>query len=198
MTLMNRNTQSASVTEQMEQNERSLAVSEIINRINLIRINTKDGFSWDVWCLQRTGGNSTDLKMVSASEYLQYVQSAVLGSMPDQYPEGFDARVSIIHPNPSILNACLSPDGRYALLCVYTRERDEYTHEPICLLYLLEMETMEIRPVEAPEGTVSEALWTNTAYGREYRPGMSWNPDGTIILINGKGRIEFFRLTVEK
>ena len=162
-----------------------------------LRKDTKNGFSWDVWCLRRTGENNTDLEMVSASEYLQYVLLGVMGSLPDQYPEGFDARESLIHPNPVITNACLSPDGRYALLCVNTRERDESSRRMICLLYLLDMETMEIRRVEAPEGTVSETLWTNTAYGRAYRPGMSWNPDGTIVLINGNSRIEFFRLTVE-
>lgn len=196
MTLLNLNSQQASM-EAAVPSEQDLAISEIINRVNLLRVDTKNGFSWDVWCLRRTGGNNTDLEMVSASEYLQYVLLGVMGSLPDQYPEGFDARESLIHPNPAITNACLSPDGRYALLCVNTRERDESSRRMICLLYLLDMETMEIHPVEAPEGTVSETLWTNTAYGRVYRPGISWNPDGTIVLINGNSRIEFFRLTVE-
>ena len=41
---------------------------------------------------------------------------------------------------------CLSPDGRYALMDVRFRDWERGTHR----LYLLDVETMDVRPVEAP------------------------------------------------
>ena len=88
---------------------------------------------------------------------------------------------------------CLSPDGRYALMDVRFRDWERGTHR----LYLLDVETMDVRPVEAPEGTAGDLLIANSVVAdRHFPQGMIWNPDGTILINTQYSGIQFFRMEV--
>ncbi len=64
-------------------------------------------------------------------------------------------------------------------------------------LYLLDVETMDVRPVEAPEGTASELLIANSLLvDRHFPQGMIWNPDSTILINTQYAGIQFFRMEV--
>ena len=63
-------------------------------------------------------------------------------------------------------------------------------------LYLLDVETMELMPVESPDGILGVNLAAGSVFGMEYRPRMVWNPDGTIVLLKSNGKIGFYRLNV--
>ena len=77
-----------------------------------------------------------------------------------------------------------------------TGEWNEQNRGMVYCLYLLDLETMNVKRIQSPEGAVSETLAADAPYGMQYRPKMTWNPDGTIILINREERIEFFELNI--
>ena len=80
---------------------------------------------------------------------------------------------------------CASPDGRYALINVGNRERSGF--------FLVDMETMEMCPVNAPEGMAT--IYLNSAMTRKYQPGMVWNQDGTLLIFNYESKtVEAWRL----
>lgn len=80
---------------------------------------------------------------------------------------------------------CASPDGRYALINVGNREGSGF--------FLVDMETMKMRPVNAPEGMAT--IYLNSALTRKYQPGMVWNQDGTLLIFNYESQtVEAWRL----
>ena len=80
---------------------------------------------------------------------------------------------------------CLSPDGYYAL--VY------YTHFETNFFCLISLEDMQVRPVDAPEEIRESTLIG--LLSADYRPRMSWNADGTLLILNtDTDRTEAFRL----
>ena len=90
-------------------------------------------------------------------------------------------------PQPRSTCGCLSPDGRYALINVGSRE--------LCRFFLMDVETLEIRPVDAPEGLATLAF--NTPLTAKFPPGMVWNGDGTLLIYDVNTDLPgAFRLTV--
>ncbi len=180
---------------QMIANEDAAAIYQrqfsLLSHVNLLRILPGEEFSFDSWYLQRTGEDPADLAFVSAEEYLRYIRNQLAGFMSDP-PADFDAAALIRHPLPQVWNLCLSPDGRYALMAVCVNNEDWDR-----LFVLVRLETMEIRPVEAPEGLINETLMVNSVFSRSAGPGMTWNPDGTLLIWNQEsGQFETFRLDV--
>ena len=47
---------------------------------------------------------------------------------------------------------------------------------------------MEILPVDTPEEVGGLSL-TNTVFGTDYRPGMVWNEDGTLLIQREEGSL---------
>lgn len=159
-------------------------------RVNLIRFHPDQDILFDVWYMQRTGETADDMKMVSGAEYLGFLQSISLG-LPIVPPADYSPENELRNPGPMIYNACLSPDGRHALLAVKTNLPGGVSPME---LYLLDPETMELRHVESPANVIGEVLAADSPIGYAYRPGIGWNPDGTIVLLTESGTIGFFRL----
>ena len=74
--------------------------------------------------------------------------------------------------------AAVSPDGHYAV--VNAGGLGQYG------LYIIRMETMEVRPVDAPEGIAGMTL-SDSAMGRTFRPEIVWNDDGTLLIYGESG-----------
>ncbi|MBO4925953.1 MAG: hypothetical protein J5472_05700 [Clostridia bacterium] len=91
------------------------------------------------------------------------------------YAEEMDSAVIM-----SVMSFCLSPDGHYALLSASGGKQ----HRGLNLyrLYLMNLETMEVRPVAVPEGLAGLELYFSTAYSQDYPPCMEWNADGTLLI----------------
>ena len=88
-------------------------------------------------------------------------------------------------PQPRATWGCLSPDGKYALLNVGGQRAYE--------LCLLDLETMEVRPVNAPEGLAGAGY--GSVLGAKYRPGMEWHADGMLLIYNNATNdVEAYRL----
>ena len=83
-----------------------------------------------------------------------------------------------IHPSLFSTCGCASPDGRFALINAGNREHSGF--------FLVDMETMEMRPVKTPEGM--QPIYLNTALTRKYQPGMGWNQDGTLLIFNSESQ----------
>ena len=82
------------------------------------------------------------------------------------------------YPAAMLTCGCLSPDGRYALLNLGRGRNWRF--------FLMDMKTMNLRPVEAPDGLAGNAI--ATALGARYAPGMIWNPDGTLLIYDQNSR----------
>ena len=160
------------------------------NRINLIRFHPDGSTLYDVWYMESTGDGLEDMKMVSAEEYLENLRSIYFFQQDIPVPENYDPEEEMRNPQSIILNICMSPDGRHALLAAKTVKS---TNDDLLELYLLDTETMEVRHVETPENTLSLNLAASSPVGMEYKPGMVWNPDGTIVIHVNDRSIGFFR-----
>ncbi len=161
----------------------------LARHVNLIRFHPGQDMHFDTWCMQRTGDTVDDMEMVSGAEYLAFLLT-LASDMPIVPPPDYSAVEEMRNPGPIIYNLCWSPDGRNALLAVKTNLSGSNSLE----LYLLDPETMELRHVESPDNLIDMSLAAGSQLGTAYRPGISWNPDGTIVLLTGNGKISFFRL----
>ncbi len=166
----------------------------ITDRVNLVRWLPGEPMACDTWYMRRTGEGPADVEMVSGEEYRRYARGLLAdGENLPEIPGDFDEKEAIVNPVPMIGGICLSPDGRYALMDVCFRDWERGTHR----LYLLDVETMDVRPVEAPEGTAGELLIANSLLAdRHFPQGMIWNPDGTILINTQYAGIQFFRMEV--
>ena len=157
----------------------------IADSLRLLRICPGGQITSDVWYIRKSWPEDENMEMVSGEARLEYIRAWYEGGSPTASEE-YDGEASIRQPYPKITNACLSPDGRYALL--HGNENSEYC------FYLIDMETMAIRPVESPEGTAS--LDQVMPLHSSYYPAMRWNQDGTLVFAVEDG-VGLFRLTVE-
>ena len=159
----------------------------IANRVNLLRLIPEADFRYDVWYLRMAGSDPETLEAVPAEAYLQYIVMRMMQQIPE-YPEGFSPEDAVRNPIPTVCSECVSPDGRYALLCV---RYFDYS------MYMMDLATMEIRYVESPEGAAGAQLLEGPPYGGRNRPGMIWRPDGTIMIAMNDGTTELFRLETD-
>ncbi len=167
----------------------SVDLYDLYNHVNLVRTLPGAEFIGDSWYLRRMGENPADLVLVSGEEYLQFFQSVVAGGDFNP-PADYDPEELRRHPLPLIFNACLFPDGQYALLAVNVHP------EEIWQFFLLRLATMEICPVNAPAGLASQML-AISPISRGNWPCMVWNADGTLLIFNSSGNLETFRVEVE-
>ena len=191
----------SSLSEQFrEQNEYSTLVKGMVTRVNLLRVCTDREVSGDVWYMIRTGEGKTDVELLPATDYLNscklngagYDESEEAGLQEwlsengnqDEplyaLPKGYDSSKFIEEYNRLLLVTCaaVSPDGHYAIINAGVMGQYE--------LYIIRMETMEVRPVDAPEGVAGLTL-TDSAMGRSFRPGIVWNEDGTLLIQGESG-----------
>ncbi len=104
------------------------------------------------------------------------------------YAEELDSAVIM-----SVMSFCLSPDGHYALLSASGGK--EHRDLNLYRLYLMDLETMEVRPVAAPDGLACPALSFGSAYSQGYPPCMEWNDDGTLLIYDANSRgVQAWRL----
>ena len=169
--------------------------------VNLVRLLPGNGGGYDVWCLRKTGDEPGDVEMVPADDFLWSVKInagdvnereepaaaewlAANGQEGDVlFPAGYDdaAFRKDLDGEGRIFTTCaaVSPDGYYAL--VNAGSGKEYR------LYLVSLETMEVLPVEAPEGVAGRHLGNNT-FGKGFGPAVIWNQDGTLLIaLEGTG-----------
>ncbi len=188
--LANLNSYSAAQRAEMETQQEISAPYLAMQRVNLVRFRQGENFPYDIWYLRKNGNSPEDVEMVPAEEYLRYIQLRMLGSAPEA-PNGFDAKEAFRNPVPHIRNICISPDGQYAMLYV------RFTDEQADRLYLLQVETMEVRLVGTPEDLVSINLAAASMMGNAFAPRMIWNDDGTLVIEKENDTIGFYRLAVQ-
>ena len=171
----------------------------MLSRVNLLRVQAGEEVSGDVWYMIRTGEGKEDVALLPATDYLNAVKmtgsafaegeeaelaewAAANASEHEGYvfPNGYDAGRFIEEYNRLLLVTCaaVSPDGHYAI--VNAGGFGQYA------LYIIRMETMEVRPVDAPEG-IGGMMLTDSAIGRGFRPGIVWNADGTLLIQGESG-----------
>ena len=171
------------------------------NRIGLLRILPGPEVQHDVWSLVRTDdGNgrqlvpADDLLWMIKKQYNEIDPSEEAASiiwlaehydsLEDLYNRYFseEARNKDARGEEVVIIrlACMSPDGRYALINAGSRE---FGFE----LYMLSLDTMQILPVEAPEGIPGMEL-TISPFAQEFKPCIVWNEDGTLLIQNSDTR----------
>lgn len=177
--------------------------------VNLLRIRPGDETGYDLWCLKKTGDGTGNVEMVPAEDFLWSIKIATGrveederqaaeewytangqgqgNAVPASYDEAALEQDSSGEGRLLTICAAVSPDGYYALINAGTAK--QYA------LYLVSLETMEVRPVEAPEGVAGVHLGSNS-FGMGFRPGIVWNQDGTLLIgLGGKsGQTAAFRL----
>ncbi len=190
--------------------------SSLKSYINLVRVHPGEDFRSDIWYMTETengaemrpaddylwslkvrAGMLEDDEMEKAEQWLKAIAERVAPeevSLMDLLPEGYDkdAMLQAMGYKMTVNCVCLSPDGYYAL--VSARKRSDMTVG----LYLVNLETMQVRPVEGPED-ISETQLADITLSMTRQPGMTWNEDGT-ILIYRYGRnagAKAYRITAE-
>ena len=121
---------------------------------------------------------------------LNKMASVGMQALTDEEQETLNAygQEVLVNAVPRATWGCVSPDGRYALLNVGAQGQYSF--------YLLDLVTMDLCPVNAPEGVAGVGYGTNM--GAKYRPGMEWYADGTLLIYNtGTSAVEAYRLTIQ-
>ncbi len=178
------------------------ATPVFFNRINLMRILPGMEARHDVWCMVKTADGSGETLIPSDDILWAYkIQFGIIA--PEEEPaaavwlsendnDGEDL-FRKFYPDEiretdmrgegvcNIMLTCMSPDGRYALLNAGSGAAGYK-------LYLVRLDTMQLLPVEAPEGIAGYTL-TYSAFGREFMPGIVWNEDGTLLIQNSDTRL---------
>ena len=180
----------------------------VAKHVNFVRVLPGDAPSFDIWYLRKTGEGDGDAELLPAEDFLWSVKINTetldesetaeaekwIADNEGMYfpylPKNYGREESLEElRNPSqllIFGACISPDGYYALINAGIARSYR--------LYLVDLETMKILPVEAPEGVGGTAV-SATPLGRSFAPGFVWNEDST-LLINGDGGVQAFRLEI--
>ena len=162
----------------------------LFGRVNLVRILPGDEIQYDTWYLRRRGEeDSAEVEFASGEEYLRWIQARMAGANPEP-PADYDPKESIRNHLPFVFNVCLSPDGQYAFLAVNMGSGSWG-------FYLAQLETMEVRPVETWRPGIASGALSRSAIASRYWPGMVWNPDGTLLIMNESGFLEPFRLEAQ-
>ncbi|MCR5297353.1 MAG: hypothetical protein K6E17_08065 [Clostridiales bacterium] len=174
--------------------ENSRLIQGMVERVSLARILPGENSGADVWYMIRTGESDDSVKLLPAEGFLNAVR-IMKNPQPDDekeqlrewfsafgeerdgsvFPKGYDYETYRDEMNRLLHATCaaVSPDGYYALVNAGTLGHYR--------LYLVSLETMEVLPVEAPEGVGG----TNLSYspiGAGYKPGIVWNGDGTLLI----------------
>ena len=176
----------------------------------MVRVLPGSGAPRDVWYLKKTGEGDGDVEFLPAEDFLWSVKVSSGRMEMEEAAEAakwiaenqVDESASVILPKGystdeyieemkygtrlTVLGACVSPDGYYAL--INAGGTGSYH------LYLVDLKTMQLRPVETPEG-VGGVVVSASAMASSYKPGFLWNEDGT-LLINGDDGVRAFRLEV--
>lgn len=189
-------------------------ISDIPRYINLVRVLPGEDFPSDVWYMMETSNGAEmlpaedylwSLKMLGKSyeeseqEEIQRRVSEIMertgkdGVAPiDLAPDGYSKDTYLESMEFRLTVTCISqsPDGYYAL--VNAGHRAEFK------LYLVSLETMQVRPVEAPEG-IGGMVLSDSPFGGGYSPSMIWNEDGTLLIQdnNNPSQTRAFRLSAE-
>ena len=181
--------------------KQSLSLSHLTSNVSLLRFRPGETVPYDYWWMRMTGENqdvpemahgepflwSVKLKSGIISEDEQAESAGWIPQLDENYlPEGYDGNAHSRGEGWSTMQCvCLSPDGYYAL--VY------YTHFETNFFCLISLEDMQVRPVDAPEEIRESTLIG--LLSADYRPRMSWNADGTLLILNtDTDRTEAFRL----
>ncbi len=177
----------------------------------LLRIRPGEDMSRDVWYLMRSGENDNSVKVVSGDDFLYRLKTESGLTSPDDAQARSDEAAEAYENSPAkaynleihqkalaeqtlLRPTCvsLSPDGYYAL--VNAGIDGQYR------LYMISLRTMEIVPVEAPEGIGSSYL-SSSILGKSYMPGITWNEDGTLLIRNSdysdRTVVQAFRLITD-
>lgn len=88
---------------------------------------------------------------------------------------------------PTVLNARLTPDGEHALAVFLRNDTKEIVWR------LLNLKTLEIKKVEAPDAINSMSVGYNTSLSISYRSGISMLSD-TLVAINTEDGVKLFEL----
>ena len=190
-----------STAETADALKQSLSLSHLTSNVSLLRFRPGETVPYDYWWMRMTGENqdvpemahgepflwSVKLKSGIISEDEQAESAGWIPQLDENYlPEGYDGNAHSRGEGWSTMQrVCLSPDGYYAL--VY------YTHFETNFFCLISLEDMQVRPVDAPEEIRESTLIG--LLSADYRPRMSWNADGTLLILNtDTDRTEAFRL----
>ncbi len=131
----------------------------------------------DALCIRRSDEAVMDIIMrFSADPDLPDEEMAVLRAFCQTITEENPPRITCV---------CQSPGGSYALICTDDSKSGAGRY------WLLDLDTMAMVPVETPEG-LGPVLFGTSLTGN-FRPGMVWNEDGTLLILNG-GTVEAYRL----
>ena len=172
--------------------------------VNMLRISPGETLQRDVWCLRGTGEADDPVKAEpSETALLSYKMmrydltdddaESLLKWGPEidagtRLPKGYDANLEARAGSGRwrIGSLCLSPDGYYTL-AVASNDRSQ-------ALWLISMETMEVRKVDSPESLNLWGIGTSMTI-HAYYPQMIWNEDGTLLILNAStSQTEAFRL----
>ncbi len=206
---------SASTMMPIDQSDlRQVFIRDALGCVNLVRVLPGEDFSSDVWCMMETPDGA---QMLPADDYLwslklisqvyddseeEEIQRRIseiterTGKAPedplDLLPEGYSIDTYQNNTLNRLTVTCISqsPDGYYALINAGIGN--------VYNLYLVNLETMQVRLVESPEGIGGSALSVSSS-APFYAPGIVWNEDGTILIKdnNNKQLVRTFRLSAE-
>ncbi|MBO4925952.1 MAG: hypothetical protein J5472_05695 [Clostridia bacterium] len=155
----------------------SMRISAVLEAMNIGRI-TPDGPDTEhYWRFADDGGEMKNVRLEPVDEGIVSILSRMAnrGEYTEEEWEALQAygEELLNAPQPRSTCGCLSPDGRYALINVGSSRE-------LCRFFLMDVETLEIRPVDAPEGLATLAF--NTPLTAKFPPGMVWNGDGTLLI----------------
>ena len=172
-------------------------LSSLLRHVGLMRFLPGEDPKYDIWYLQKTGGDGPGVELLPAEEFLwlfhrNYNETPTLFETvemmkwvpedPDAYlPDGYtpeDAMADL--RGEKLLNiacAVISPDGYYALINAGAKDWEDPP------LYLVSLDTMQIRPVSAPAGVGGFYLQSGSMTS-DFPPLIRWNEDGTLLILD--------------
>ena len=169
----------------------SMRIFAVLETMNIGRI-TPDGPDTEhYWRFADDGGEMKNVRLEPVDEKIVSVLNRMAngGEYTEEEWEALQAYGEELLNAPQLRSTrgCLSPDGRYALINLGSME--------LCRFFLMDVETLEIRPVDAPEGLATIIL--NSQLTAKFPPGMVWNGDGTLLIYDVNTDLPgAFRLTV--
>ena len=184
-------TADVAVVQEAAVSHNSMRISAVLEAMNIGRI-TPDGPDTEhYWRFADDGGEMKNVRLEPVDEGIISILSRMAnrGEYTEEEKEALQAYGEELLNAPQFHSTCgcLSPDGRYALINLGRRE--------LCRFFLVDVETLEIRPVDAPEGLATLAF--NTPLTAKFPPGMVWNGDGTLLIYDSNTDLPgAFRLTV--
>ena len=184
-------TADVAVVQEAAVSHNSMRISAVLEAMNIGRI-TPDGPDTEhYWRFADDGGEMKNVRLEPVDEKIVSVLNRMAngGEYTEEEWEAVQAygEELLNAPQPRSTCGCLSPDGRYALINLGRRE--------LCRFFLMDVETLEIRPVDAPEGMA--AIFLNSQLTAKFPPGMVWNGDGTLLIYDSNTDLPgAFRLTV--